>query len=391
MDPSSALGASSAGAPQCVVLVDDHVPQPAIGAGHPRGAAVLRALAARARTVDVCATQAPLPDPGPAEALPDNVRVAGEFGIAALARAMQAHAAMPGVLWIGRPNNMQLVDDLQRRRPDLLAGWRIVYDAEALFALRTAGERAIRGEAMSEHQRKRQLRAELRPAESAHRVVAVSVTEAGIIGEHVRRPLVVASYPATLRPMATPWRTRRDLLFVGAAPGMDGPNGDSLLQLLAGPMPALAADGTRLRVAGRGTGARGWLAAHAGANVELLGPVADLTPLYDAALAFVAPTRFGAGIPIKVLDAARHGLPVIATPFVAAQLGWRDGGELLVAHDLEGWVRAARRLARDEVLWHDLRERALTALQREHAPERFAARIGEAAFGDANDYNCGAR
>lgn len=364
-----------------VVLVDDHVPQSAIGAGHPRGAAVLRALAAATGTVDVCATQAPLPDPGPAEALPDNVRVAAGFGIDTLVRVVLARAGARGVLWVGRPNNMQLVDQLQRRDPGILQGWRIVYDAEALFALRVAGERAIRGEAMSAHQHRRSLRAELRPAETAHRIVAVSPAEAAIIGEHLRRPIVVASYPAQPRPPATRWRDRSGLLFVGAAAEADGPNGDSLRQLLAGPMAALSADGVRLRVAGRGTGAGGWLAAHANANVELVGPVADLSPWYDVALAFVAPTRYGAGIPIKVLDAARHGLPVIATPFVASQLGWRDGEELLVARDPQEWVGAVRRLAADEVLWQGLRERAWAALQREHAPERFTARIRDAAFG----------
>ena len=290
---------------------------------------------------------------------------------------------MPGVLWVGRPNNMQLVNDLQRRRPELLDGWRIVYDAEALFAMRTAGERAIRGEAMSEHQRRRLLRAELRPAETAHRIVAVSASEAAIIGEHVRRPMVVASYPATLQPMATPWRERRGLLFVGAAPRRTVPTATACCNCWPVPCPRLPPAARGCTWPGRGTGAGGWLEAYAGANVELVGPVADLAPLYDTALAFVAPTRYGAGIPIKVLDAARHGLPVVATPFVAAQLGWRDGEELLVAHDPDGWVRAVRRLAVDEALWHGLRERAMTALQREHAPQRFAARIGEAAFGDA--------
>jgi glycosyltransferase involved in cell wall biosynthesis len=230
------------------------------------------------------------------------------------------------------------------------------------------------------------LRAELRPAETAQRIVAVSANEADIIREHVRRSVTVLSYPALLRPTAAPWRARQGLLFVGAAAQIDGPNGDSLVQLLNGPMQAWAAQGTRLRVAGRGTGPGGWLAAHAGPQVELVGTVADLVPLYDAALAFVAPTRYGAGIPIKVLDAARHGLPVIASPFVAVQLGWRDGEELLVARDHEDWVVAAQRLARDEPLWQGLRARALDAVQRGHGPERFASGIGEAAFGDAGGY-----
>ena len=311
------------------------------------------------------------------------MQVADGFGLDAVARTLDAHASHRGVLWVGRPGNVELLDRLRRLRPDLLAGWHCVYDAEAVFALRVVAERALRGETVSDHQRRRLLRAELRPAELADRIVAVSSAEAAVIREHVGRPVAVLSYPAHPRPTANAWNARRALLFVGAADLPDTPNGDSLVHFLRDVMPDLAARGVRLGVAGRGTAADGWLAAHAGPQVDLLGMVGDLEPLYAAALAFVAPTRYGAGIPIKVLDAARHGLPVIASPFVAAQLGWRDREELLVARDAADWALAAGELARDPVLWQDLRACALAALERDYAPARFAACVGEVAFGDA--------
>jgi Glycosyl transferases group 1 len=364
-----------------VVMVDDHLPQAAIGAGHPRGAAILRALAGDAREVIVCATQAPLSNLPPAEALPPNVRFAGA-GIDAVVAAIEAGASHPGVLWIGRPNNMQLINRLLRLSPALFVGWRLVYDAEAVFALRDIGATALRGEVVSGHQRRRLLRAELLPAESARAIVAVSRPEAVLIEEIVRRPVFVASYPAHAVPTRAAWSARRDLLFVGAATGSDSPNGDSLTWFLATMMPELPA-GLRLRIAGRGTGSDGWLRSLAGPKVDLLGALGDLVPLFDSSLAFVAPTRYGAGVPIKVLDAARHGLPVIASSFIAGQLGWRDGEELLVADDAETTKRAALALMNDETLWIRLREKALAALARDHDPERFRATVRAAAFGTA--------
>src|SRR5205085_959485 len=41
-----------------------------------------------------------------------------------------------------------------------------------------------------------------------------------------------------------------------------------------------------------------------GESVEVLRKVDDLTPLYDRARLFVAPTRFASGIPLKVYEAA---------------------------------------------------------------------------------------
>ena len=38
--------------------------------------------------------------------------------------------------------------------------------------------------------------------------------------------------------------------------------------------------------------------------VEVVGSVDDLSPYYERARILVGPTRFGAGIPIKILEAA---------------------------------------------------------------------------------------
>ena len=72
-------------------------------------------------------------------------------------------AGTPGVLWISRPNNLDLVETHRAPRARTCSrGWHVVYDAEALFALRTIAERALRGEMVSEFQQRRLLRQELR-------------------------------------------------------------------------------------------------------------------------------------------------------------------------------------------------------------------------------------
>jgi glycosyltransferase involved in cell wall biosynthesis len=107
------------------------------------------------------------------------------------------------------------------------------------------------------------------------------------------------------------------------------------------------------------------------------GMVADLEPLYDAHRLFVAPTRFAAGIPYKIYEAASYGLPVIASQLLCRQMGWENGQELLAA-DIADPADFAQRLValyRDEALWRQLRANALDRLCRENAPEGYVETI----------------
>ena len=87
-------------------------------------------------------------------------------------------------------------------------------------------------------------------------------------------------------------------------------------------------------------------------GVRFAGAVDDLFPFYDAARVFVAPTRFSAGVPLKILEAAAHGLPVVATDLLRDQLGWEAGKHLLSSpvSDADAFADNCVRLATDEAL-----------------------------------------
>jgi hypothetical protein len=356
------------------VVVDDAVPRTALGAGHPRGLAVLRELAALAGRVGIVATQGTLGADVPADPLPAHVVALAGPPDAALLQALADPAVRPELLWIGRPNNLAWVERIARIAPAAFAGVRIVYDAEAIFALRDARLRALEGAPMSEVRRGRALRQELEAAHLAHAVAAVSAAERDVIAALVPRPVHVLGYPAAPHGGAPSPAGRSGALFVGSLSPADSPNGDSLRWLLGQAWPRRTTAST-LVVAGRGAEPGGWLAALAGPNVRLRGPVADTAPLYAAARAFVAPTRYAAGIPTKVLEAAQHGVPVVASPLVAELLGWRDGAELLVGADGPAFAAALDRLATDDDLWRRIATGARAALARDFAPARFAAAV----------------
>jgi glycosyltransferase involved in cell wall biosynthesis len=166
------------------------------------------------------------------------------------------------------------------------------------------------------------------------------------------------------------------MLFLGAIHELHSPNHDALCWFVDEVLPLVEAElgwRTRLTVAGH-LGAGVALDRFAGhPRIILRGEVRDAAPLYERHVAFVAPTRFAAGIPYKVHEAASFGLPVVATELLSRQLGWRDDEELLAApaSDARGFAERVLRLHSSEPVWHRLRTAALDRIAREHAPEGY--------------------
>ena len=69
-----------------------------------------------------------------------------------------------------------------------------------------------------------------------------------------------------------------------------------------------------------------------------LGVVEDLAPIYAAASVAVAPVLTGSGTRTKILEAWAHGVPVVSTTTGVAGLGARDGVDVAVADDADGFA-----------------------------------------------------
>jgi glycosyltransferase involved in cell wall biosynthesis len=108
-------------------------------------------------------------------------------------------------------------------------------------------------------------------------------------------------------------------------------------------------------------------------RVTLRGAVAETEPLYNAHRVFIAPTRYAAGTPYKIYEAASFGVPVVATELLRQQMGWEDGKELLAADsaDPAQFARHVVTLYRDPALWQALRDNALARLAAENGREHY--------------------
>jgi GT2 family glycosyltransferase/glycosyltransferase involved in cell wall biosynthesis len=363
-----------------ILFVDDRVPHARLGSGHPRAGAIARALAARGHRVTLYPTSVPWGDFAEIyRELPRTVEVMIGPGAAELDGFVAARRGGYDRVLVSRPHNLALVERALARlepRP------RVIYDAEAIFAARDgeAERRAGLAGAPSEGEIAARVAAELALARRAD--VVLSVCE----GERRRFEAAGAARALTLghaiapAPGARPFGERAGFLFVGAFHVDTSPNSDSMFWFVGEVWPRLRAilDGARLTIAGARPTRR--IANLKDFDIEIIENAAELAPLYDRARVAIAPTRFAAGLPYKVHEAAAHGVPVVATPLLAAQLGWAHDVELVAPPDggAGGFAEACAALYRDRARWERLRAAALRRVERDCSPDAFAAALDAA-------------
>lgn len=183
------------------------------------------------------------------------------------------------------------------------------------------------------------------------------------------------SHPIAVRRDVPGPASRSGLLFVGALhPGT--PNEDGLLWFLREVMPRVRELSGRAPVLTVvGVCQSGKVAALAGPGLRILGPQDALQPHYDAARVFIAPARFAGGVPIKVIEAAAHGLPVVASRVLVRQLGWHDGTDIQGARDAEAFAEGIARLLADDMLWQSRQAAAWAQCESRYDPQEFVAAL----------------
>ena len=119
-----------------------------------------------------------------------------------------------------------------------------------------------------------------------------------------------------------------------------------------------------------------------------LGPIGNLRPLYERARLVVAPTRFAAGLPLKVIEAAAHGVPVVCSTLLAGQLRWRPGGELLAAADAAEYLSPhVSAFGRRRPVRQAIRDAALARVSHEHSVEAFCGTLKRGLSMDLPEYS----
>lgn len=370
--PRAVLRARDAGRRRRLLFVDDRVPDPRLGTGYPRANSMVTSLQELGWSI----TLFPLLYP---ERLDPTTRDLEQRGVEVITRGDGRRLDLKGfleqrrdlydVVLISRPHNMKEALPIVRR---FAPSAHVVYDAEAIFAERELRLLRLQGGAFNDRFAQARIRLEGGLVGQADAITAVSAHEAKILGQFGARRTYVVGHSVDLRPTAPGYDERADLLFVGGILDSPSPNEDALLYFVREILPLVRRQ-LRCSLSVVGTNQSERVAALNSEDVRVVGRVDDLEPWYSRARVFVVPTRYAAGLPMKLHEAASVGLPSVVTPLIASQVGWSDGREVIVGSGAAEFASGLVALYSNRELWERIRAGALKAVQRDCTRQAFLA------------------
>ena len=248
------------------------------------------------------------------------------------------------------------------------------HDAEALFVEREVSRRKLLGDPMSDAEVRNAFESEIHLAAQADCVVTVSANEEKIFRSHGIKRVEILGHSLEAIPAETSFDSREGFLFIGAVHNEASPNADSLIWFLESILPRIRGKLGDVSFTIGGLNRSDRIRAMVHPPIRIVGHLPSLDDLYAKARIFVAPTRFAAGIPHKIHEAAARGVPVVATPLLAKQLDWTDR-ELGIGDTAERFAECCVEIYTDRQKWLSLRETAITRVREECSPLAFEKRV----------------
>ena len=369
--PGNVLRAREARAGKRMLVIDDIVPASYLGSGYPRTNMILRYLAESGYLI----TFFPLAD---GFAYQPDTKVLQKMGIEVfygeelnLLRHLRERRGFYDLVLICRPHNAaRVIKYLKAYCP----GAFIVYDAEALYSLREIEGLKLKGLDVNDRKEMEMIGQELEPAKYADAIMVVSEYEKKKIEARGYANLFVWGYPLKSVSPEGRFEERRDLLFVGGFLESPSPNEDAMLHFTRNIFPPIQ-ERLECRLFIAGTNYLDSIQALQSDSVTVTGFVEDLKEYYERSRVFVVPTRFGAGISLKLLEAMAHGVPSVVTPLIARQLDLTEGQGILIGKDDQDFSSKIIDLYHNRELWYALQREALDFTRSRFDPEEMKLRL----------------
>jgi GT2 family glycosyltransferase len=373
----NALGGRTARRAKRVLMIEDRVPKTVLGSGYPRARDLLETLVnAGAQLTFYPMFHHVESWPEVRQSIDPRVEVFIKGSASQLRAFLQSRAGYYDAFLVCRPHNMRSFLDAVGCDRDLLGDGKIIYDAEAVFARRDLLRYQLGGEVVSLEEARRLIAEEVVLSRMAHSVISVSGAEQRLFRDHGAEAVYLLGHKLEPKPTRSTFEERSEITFLGAIHDENSPNADGVRWFTTEVLPLLRKElgqNLRLRVVGLNQAAS--IAALDGISLDLTGPVEDVTPWFEMARVVVVPTRFAAGVPHKVHQAAALGVPVVGTDLIVEQTGWKVDHEILAASSADQFAKACIRLFTDKELWTTVRESALERCRNECSPSAFAETV----------------
>jgi glycosyltransferase involved in cell wall biosynthesis len=181
----------------------------------------------------------------------------------------------------------------------------------------------------------------------ADAVITHSSIEATVLRQRFALANVhVVPFAVASRESRVPFASRSGLAFIGSYG--HPPNVDAAIWLADGIMPAVTALNPSIQAFLVGSAMPEHVRAMASASVIPLGPVDELSTIFDRVRLTVAPLAYGAGVKGKVLDSLAAGVPCVCTPMAAEGLDLPEPLNALVASNVKAIAALIARVHDDD-------------------------------------------
>lgn len=358
-----------------ILFIEDTVPLRRLGSGFVRANDIVHAIDAAGYAVHVLPINgAPYDIMSLLGDMPERAEILYDRDFTWLDMLLAERKDLYDIIWVSRTHNLQRVQSLLQKH-NITA--KVVLDTEALASHRAAQHAAKNHEAFDFMQA---LTEEFSGITAPDIILATTRDEVEQLKAVGHKRVKHLGTARDTTPTPAPFSSRTCLLFIGAIHQQGAPNEDSLrfykdeiyphLKQMIPNIPALT-------VIGHVAAGVDLTALTTTPALEMVGEVMDTSAFYQQARVFVAPTRFAAGAPYKIYEAAAMGVPCVVTSLLATQLGWQNEVELLAVPDdtPHAFAHAIARLYQDEALWHKLRNNALARLQAENSIKAFKKQV----------------
>jgi glycosyltransferase involved in cell wall biosynthesis len=355
-----------------ILIIDDYIPAIRYGSGFPR----LYEMLVSAAELGYFVTFFPIGNPIAVEPETKELQLKG----------IEVFSNKYADFYTFTRNRFDVYEIVLVSRPHVFEKWNgliresfpsatLIYDAEALFHTREKLKSDLYG-VDETVDTVGMATSELGLIEKADMVISVSPREAELMKSASRaRNVEVWGHVQETQMSSVEFERRKDVLFLGsffAGPG--SPNEDAALYFAQEIFPSVR-ERTSCKLYLVGSNPTKAVQALASDHVIVTGYVENLDEYFAHCRVNVVPTRFAAGIPLKLLQAMSRGIPSVTTPLIANQLNLTDGEELLVANSAGEFANRVVSLYLDKMLWGKISQNSLTFIDKNFSRKKMLEKM----------------
>jgi len=356
-----------------VLYLDDRVPDPLMGSGYPRSYDILNKLIKLGYQI----TLYPL-----CTQLIENVDLVKKLqqqGVEIIYNRedfeefLQSRSDFYDTIFLSRPHNVEKAWPAIQKYNNQA---KVIYDAEAIFALREIKYREVNGIELTKKEKEKLLSKEINLIKIAKKTIVVSENEKKIFEDLGVKNVSILGHKRSITPTKTKFEDREGILFVGSIldENKRNPNYDSLKYFIKKVLP-LVQKQLKCNFYIVGTNNSKKIQNLSNDHIKVIGRVEDLTKYYNKCRVFVVPTRFAAGIPYKLHEATSFGIPSVITELIGTQMKWKNDKHCLIAKNSKEFSEKIVELYNDKTLWNKLRENSLEDVKKTCDPKVFDSKI----------------